>query len=110
MGIGITDNPALGGARVDTNHDLGVALQPDEGEAGFAALTAESNPADVGVGRRTRALEVSADYRLRIGLDAFLFRDNFSHSQITTSKWPGRAPVPRQFQPLTDKYLQVAMH
>jgi hypothetical protein len=86
-GIGLTDNPALGGARVDTNHDLGVALQPDEGEAGFAALTVESNPDGVGVGRRTRALEASADYRLRIGIDAFLFRDVFCHAQINTSKY-----------------------
>jgi hypothetical protein len=86
-GIGLTDNPALGGARVDTNHDLGVALQPDEAEAGFAAITAESNPDGVGIGRRVRALEASADYRLRIGMDAFLFRDNFSHAQINTSKY-----------------------
>jgi hypothetical protein len=86
-GIGLTDNPALGGARVDTNHDLGVALQPDEGEAGFAALTAESNPDGVGIGRRTRALECSTDYRLRTAIDTFLFRDTFSHAQVNTSKY-----------------------
>jgi hypothetical protein len=88
MAIQIRDNSGdLNGVGVSTAHEMLVQLSSDEGDSGFAALTAESNPDGVGIGRRTRALEVSADYRLRIAMDAFLFRDTFCHSQINTSKY-----------------------
>lgn len=88
MAIQIRDNSGdLNGVGVSTAHEMLVQLSTDEANAGFAALTAESNPDGVGIGRRTRALEVSADFRLRMGMDAFLYRDTFSHAQINTSKY-----------------------
>jgi hypothetical protein len=88
MAIQIRDNSGdLNGVAVNTDHEMLVQLSPNETGAGFAALTAESNADGVGIGRRTRALEASADYRLRIGMDAFLYRDTFSHGQINTSKY-----------------------
>ena len=88
MAIQIRDNSGdLNGVGVSTAHEMLVQLSADEGDAGFAMLAAESNPDGSGIGRRTRALEASADYRLRIGMDAFLYRDTFSHGQINTSKY-----------------------
>jgi len=88
MSIQLTDNAGETlGVGVTTSHELRTQLSQDETESGFASLSAESNPSDQGAARRNRALEVSADYRLRVGTDAPLFRDNFSHTTINTSKY-----------------------
>lgn len=75
------------GADVNTDKELLVALNHDSEKCGFAAVTAESNSADVGIGRLTRNAEVSPDYRLRTGVDTLLFADTFSHAQINVSKY-----------------------
>lgn len=89
MAIQIVDNTGqTNGATVTAEHHLSVTAPLVEDESGFVALTAESHSGlDGGMPRRNRALEVSADYRLRTGSDAFLFKDNFSHGVVNTSKY-----------------------
>lgn len=79
------------GHEIDVNGDgeALVALNQDSDVAGHACAAAESNPDGVGVGRRVRTMEVSPDFRLRIGMDSPLFKDNFSHAQYNTSKYKG---------------------
>lgn len=88
MSIQIIDNSGqASGAAVDSAHHLSVNPPILEGEAGFASLSAESHAGLVGMARRNRALEVSADFRLRTGIDTFLFKDVFSHTFVNTSKY-----------------------
>lgn len=88
MSIQILDNSGqTNGAQVNSDHQLEVHTPTDETQSGFVALSAESHPGTIGVERRNRALEVSADYRLRTGSDTFLFRDNFCHTVVNTSRY-----------------------
>ena len=88
MAIQLVDNTGqTNGAAINSDHQLEVHNPTDETLSGFVALSAESHAGTVGVGRRNRALEVSADYRLRTGSDAFLFKDNYSHGVVNTSKY-----------------------
>lgn len=74
-------------AEVNAQRELAIAPTRTKENSGFVALVAESNPEGVGIGRRTRSLEVSADYRLRSATDSTLFNDCFSHAQINTSRY-----------------------
>ena len=89
MSIQILDNSGqTNGAMVTAEHHQSITGPLVEGEAGFVSLSAESHSdIDGGMPRRNRALEVSADYRLRTGSDAFLFRDCFNHGVVNTSKY-----------------------
>lgn len=74
---------------VNSDGEALVALNQDCDLAGHACAAGESNPAGVGVGRMVRPIEVSPDYRTRVGLDSPLFKDNFSHVQYNVSKYKG---------------------
>lgn len=87
MSIQILDNSGqTNGLVINASGEAAIAPTQDVDSAGIVGIAAESNPA-IAFGRRMRALEASADYRLRIGMDAFLFKDNFSHAQLNTSKY-----------------------
>lgn len=88
MSIQILDNSGqTNGAAVNVLHQIEVHTPTDEDVAGFVAVTAQSHDGEEGMPLRNRSIEVSADYRLRTGSDAFLFKDNFSHGAINTSKY-----------------------
>jgi len=88
MAIQIRDNSGdTNGLAVNVNKQVEVHNPTDETQSGFVALSAESHAGAEGMPRRNRSLEVSADYRLRTGSDAYLFRDVFNHSQPNTSKY-----------------------
>lgn len=87
MSIQILDNSGqINGLVVNASGEAAIAPTQDVDRVGLVGIAAESNP-DEGFGRRVRALEASSDYRLRIGMDSFLYKDNFSHAQINTSKY-----------------------
>lgn len=88
MSIQIVDNSGqANGVAVDTDHHLFVNPPMDEELAGYVALTASSHDGEIGMPLRHRSLEVSADYRLRTGSDAFLWKDSFCHGVVNTSKY-----------------------
>lgn len=74
-------------AEVNAQRELAIAPTQTDSNAGFVCVAAENNPADAGIGRRVKAAEISADYRLRTAIDSKLFSDCFSHAQINTSKY-----------------------
>lgn len=74
---------------VNSDGEALVALNKDFDLAGHACAAGGSHPAGVGVGRMVRPIEVSPDYRTRVGLDSPLFKDNFSHVQYNVSKYKG---------------------
>ena len=73
-------------AQVDASNNLNVNMPLSAEQAGFINLAGEVN-SDEGAGRIVRALDVTPDYRLRVGIDSLLFSDTFCHAQVNTSKY-----------------------
>ena len=74
-------------ADVNINNELEVALSKDFVSAGHALGGAEINPDGLGVGREVRPMDISTDYRLRVGIDSILFSDTYNHSIVNISKY-----------------------
>jgi len=82
---GLNDNSVY----ADVNHNLYVNTPTDSDNSGFVNVSAESHDGVVGAARLTRAMEVSPDYRLRMGEDSLMWSDVFSHGQFNVSKYKG---------------------
>ena len=74
-------------ADVNINNELEVALSKDFVSAGHALGGAEINPDGLGVGREVRPMDISTDYRLRVGIDSILFSDTYNHGIVNISKY-----------------------
>ena len=74
-------------ANVNINNELEVALSKDFVSAGHALGGAEINPDGLGVGREVRPMDISTDYRLRVGVDSILFSDTYNHGIVNISKY-----------------------
>lgn len=72
---------------VDTNKQALVNLPTTEADAGFVALTAESDSGSVTGTRTVRALEVNEDYSLRVGVDNMIFNETFNSTTINPGQW-----------------------
>lgn len=77
-GFRIEGNTSGNVAEVDSNNNIKTNLPVTESQAGFSALTSEVDAGTVIGSRTQKALEVSEDFRLRVGEDQLLFADNFS--------------------------------
>jgi len=77
MAIISTGAATAGKADVDGNFNLNVVTPQTESQAGFVQLSSEVDAGDVLGTRTVRALEVSQDYRLRVGTDSPLFNLSF---------------------------------
>jgi len=86
-GIRIEGNTSGNVAEVDASNQLKVNLNTDEATAGFAALVSEVDDGTATGSRNIKALEVTEDYRLRVGLDTMLFNDQFPAAAINTTIW-----------------------
>ena len=73
-----TGGSVAGKANVDATFNLNVNTPVDEGTAGFVALSSEVDAGDVLGTRTQRALEVSDDYRLRVGVDTMWLNKPFA--------------------------------
>jgi hypothetical protein len=73
-----TGGSVAGKANVDATFNLNVNTPVDEGAAGFVALSSEVDCGDVLGTRTQRALEVSDDYRLRVGVDTMWLNKSFA--------------------------------
>jgi hypothetical protein len=69
-------------ATVDTNGDLHVRTPLTESKAGFVTLSAEIDAGAATGSRYQRALEATADYRLRVGMDQPMFNLSFEGTII----------------------------
>lgn len=74
-------------AEVDVNNNLKINTPVDETQAGFAALSGEVDAGTVTGQRLQRALDVSEDYRLRVGIDTLFFNEQFPAAALNTTLW-----------------------
>jgi hypothetical protein len=67
-----------------------VNLQAADNDiAGYAVAEGEITDGVVGVARLCRPLDVSPDYRLRVGVDTLLWQDVFNHGVFNTKRYIG---------------------
>ena len=76
-----------GKANVDPTFNLQVNLPLSDATAGYAVLLAESDTGTVTGARMSHTLEVTEDYRLRVGQDNMLMAETFSGAAINTAIW-----------------------
>jgi hypothetical protein len=74
-------------AEVDANNNFRVVAPVVEAQAGFVTLSGEVDAGTITASRLQRALDVSEDYRLRIGLDTLLFNEQFPGASLNTTLW-----------------------
>lgn len=78
-------------AEVNSDKELNVSLSKDHTKAGFSALTSAVDEGSV-TGYEFRIdPEASTDYKLRIGLDTFVFNDFFPGTVLNTNIWTNPA-------------------
>jgi hypothetical protein len=70
-----------------SDNELQVGLQKDITKVGSVGVVAEVHDGSSGVGRLVRPIDVSADYRVRVGADSMVYYDNFSHGVINAKKY-----------------------
>ena len=73
-------------ATVDTDGNLHVTLPTTADQAGYAAAISEVDAGDVTGSRYMKALEVTDDYRLRVGTDSILFNHSFEGTNIARDR------------------------
>jgi hypothetical protein len=71
----------------DANNNAKVNLPLVEVQAGFSAILSEVDAGSVTGDRRIKALEASADFRMRSGLDSLLLQDVFAGAAINSALW-----------------------
>ena len=71
-------------AEVDAGNNLQVALPATPSQTGSVRFFSQN---DAGDGTYLRAPETSTDYRMRLGLDTYLFSDYFNATVQNTSLW-----------------------
>lgn len=73
-----TGSSTAGKANVDATFNLNVNPPIDESTAGFVSLSSEVDSGSVMPARTNRALEVTDDYRLRVGVDTMWLNKQFA--------------------------------
>jgi len=76
-------------ADVDQNECLMVNHPLDPQTSGIVVAAGEVHGGSTGASRICRTLDVSPDYRLRVGMDSLLWSDVFNHTQFNISKYIG---------------------
>lgn len=71
---------------VDTNGNAHVVTPTDIDQSGFVAVASEVDDGTVLGTRYLRALEVTEDYRLRVGMDSILFNHSFEGTVIARDR------------------------
>lgn len=74
-------------ADVNIENELKVTLSQDYNKAGQVLAGAEINPDGVGINKLSRPMDISSDFRLRVGLDSIIFADTYNHGIVNTSKY-----------------------
>jgi hypothetical protein len=85
MGVNIKGgNNSSGLANVSVTNELQVVTPQTEENAGFVQVSAEVDSGDVLGYRTTLPLEISDDYRVRVGLDQTMFNTAFEGTNVNT--------------------------
>jgi len=78
-------------ASVDSNNNLNVNMPLSAETSGFSTMVTENDPGTVTGNRWMIIPEISADYRLRVGIDNLVFSENFPGATLNSTLWT--APV-----------------
>ena len=89
MSVKIVNNLDTGGLCINPDHEAQVGLNKDYNKAGFSLGGAEINSDGEGIGRVTRPMDISTDFRTRVGIDSTLFSDTFDHGTFNVTKYKG---------------------
>jgi hypothetical protein len=85
MGVNIkSGNNSAGLANVSSTYELQVTTPQNQDNAGFVQLSSEVDDGTVLGTRTNHALEVSDDYRLRVGVDQTMFNMSFEGTTVPT--------------------------
>lgn len=90
-GIRLEGNISGNIAEVTTSNELKVALQSDESLAGYATIISENDDGAITGEKYRLSPETSYDYKLRVGMDTFLFDEIFPGTVLNSNLWT--APV-----------------
>lgn len=90
---------------VNASNQALVNVPLNEMQAGFVAMTAECDAGTVTLSRLTRAMEVSNDFRLRVGVDTMMFNENFSANSVNSAVWT--TPVNVMTIPISGSMLSL---
>ncbi len=74
-------------AEVNTNKELLVALTQTDVNAGYVIMMGEPDAGAITGERLVRALDLTNDYRLRVGLDTLLFNEWFPGTGLNFGIW-----------------------
>ena len=87
MSVVIKSGSSSNTALINSNGELLTTLGKDTETAGYAVMQSEVDAGDVTGEVLLKSPEVSADYRLRVGVDMLLFNDSFNASTQNTALW-----------------------
>lgn len=76
-------------ANVTANNELKIAPTTDIALPGYVATVCEVHDGAAGVARLSRPMDITTDFRTRIGVDNLLFQDSFTHTIFNTSVYQG---------------------
>jgi hypothetical protein len=74
-------------ADVDDNNNLKVNLPTTLSGSGYVIAVGEIDDGSVTGTKLLKQLDISQDYRLRVGVDKIIWQDTFSHTVINNSKY-----------------------
>lgn len=83
----ISDYSTGAGSGVDADHQVKVVTNTDPAKAGAMVMFSENDNGSFAGSRLLRSPETSQDYRLRVGTDTILFRDEFNATSQNISNW-----------------------
>jgi len=86
-GIRLEGNVSGNVAEVDAVGNLRATGPLTEIDAGFASATSEVDAGSVTGSRVMRSVDVSGDYRVRMGADTLLFNEQFTGAALNTTIW-----------------------
>ena len=72
---------------VDVNGNANVNLPLTDLQAGFGAMLSEVDAGTITTNRSVRAVEVTDDFRVRVGVDTMVFNEQFPGAAINTGLW-----------------------
>jgi hypothetical protein len=75
------------GAEVDSNNNLKATGPLVDTQAGFAAMLAENDAGTITGTRSVKAVEISQDFRTRVGVDTMIFNEQFPGAALNTTLW-----------------------
>jgi hypothetical protein len=76
---------------VDVNGNAYVNLPKTDIQAGFSSMLAENDAGTVTGARYVKAVEVSDDFRVRVGVDTMVFNEQFPAATFNTAIWQNSA-------------------